>query len=145
MPGTYTPKGGQSFTKEDKKEDTSLTLNSPFGVCSSSSNQTKLVVNQTKLANCKLQNKTVPGKSRENQLLQCPYRTRVEWTVPSLITVYECTIKSVYTIEMILCHCNQQCGQVSDSEKSRTFFPYKANACRTEDKTSKRRTLLPNV
>jgi len=48
LPGTYTPKGGledqkggQSFTKEDKKEDASLTLNSPFGVCSSSSNQTK--------------------------------------------------------------------------------------------------------
>jgi len=57
-------KGGQSFTKEDKKEDALLTLNSPFGVCSSSSNQTKL-------ANCKLRNKTVPGKSKENQLLQC--------------------------------------------------------------------------
>jgi len=57
--------------------------------------------------------------------------------VPSLITVYEFTIKSVYTIEMILCHCNQQCGQVSDREKP-DIFPYKANACRTEDKTSKK-------
>jgi len=68
---TEDQKIGQSFTKEDKKEDASLTLNSPFGVCSSSSKQTKLVVNQTKLANCKLRNKTVPGKSTENQLLQC--------------------------------------------------------------------------
>ena len=58
---TEDQKGGQSFTKEDKKEDASLTLISPFGVCSSSSDQTKLVVNQTKLANCKLRNKTVPG------------------------------------------------------------------------------------
>ena len=62
---TEDQKGGQSFTKEDKKEDASLTLNSPFVVCSSSSNQTKLVVNQTKLANCKLRNKTVTGKSRK--------------------------------------------------------------------------------
>ena len=64
--------------------------------------------------------------------------------VPSLITVYEFTIKSVYTIEMILCHChsNQQCGQVSDWEKP-DIFPDKANACRTEDKTSKRRTSPP--
>jgi len=77
LPGTYThpnedtedQKGGQSFTKEDKKQDASLTLNSQYVVRSSSSNQTKLVVNQTKLANCKLRNKTVPGKSRENQLL----------------------------------------------------------------------------
>jgi len=46
---TEDQKGGQSFTKEDKKEDASLTLNSPLGVCSSSSNQTKLVVNQTKV------------------------------------------------------------------------------------------------
>ena len=53
------------------RTDASLTLNSPFGVCSSSSNQTKLVINQTKLANCKLRNKTVPGKSTGNQLLQC--------------------------------------------------------------------------
>ena len=61
---TEDQKGGQSFTKEDKKEDASLTLNSPFGFRSSSSNQTKL-------ANCKLRNKTVTGKSRENQVLQC--------------------------------------------------------------------------
>ena len=60
---TEDQKGGQSFTKEDKK-DVSLTLNSQFGVRSSSSNQTKL-------ANCKLRNMTEPGKSRENQLLQC--------------------------------------------------------------------------
>ena len=52
------------------------------------------------------------------------------------------TIKSVYTIEMILCHCNQQCGQVSDWEKP-DIFPPKDNACRTEDKTSKRRTCPP--
>ena len=32
---TEDQKGGQSFTKEDKKENASLTLNSPFGVCSS--------------------------------------------------------------------------------------------------------------
>ena len=43
---------------------------------------------------------------------------------------------------MILCHCNQQGGQVSDWEKP-DIFPYKANACRTEDKTSKRRTCPP--
>ena len=72
----HTQRRTPKIKKEDKalqrriKKDASLTLNSPFGVCSSSSNQTKLVVNQTKLANCKLRNKTVPGKSRENQLLQ---------------------------------------------------------------------------
>ena len=65
----YTPKGGHRRSKRwtklykgGQKEDASLTLNSPFGVCAS---------NQTKLANCKLRNKTVTGKSRENQLLQC--------------------------------------------------------------------------
>ena len=62
------------------------------------------------------------------------------------IPLTEFTIKSVYryTIEMILCHCNQQCGQVSDWEKP-DIFPYKANACRTEDKTSKRRTCPPSA
>ena len=70
LPGTYTPKGGHRRSKRRTKlykggqKTRTLTLNSPFGVCSSSSNQTKL-------ANCKLRNKTVPGKSRENQLLQC--------------------------------------------------------------------------
>jgi len=67
----YTPKGGHRRSKRRtklykgvQKRTLTLTLNSPFGVCSSSSNQTKL-------ANCKLRNKTVTGKPRENQLLQC--------------------------------------------------------------------------
>ena len=132
----------QRRTPKIKKEDKALqrktkTLNSPFGVCSSSSS---LIKQNLQTASYKIRQYRV---NREK--INC-YSVASLWCF-IFFRRCEFTIKSVHTIEMILCHCNQQRGQVSDWEKSRTFFHIKPMPAGRRTRLQKRGhvLLLPDV